>query len=383
MVLTPPDMIAEQDSKGLWTRRQRVEAENGPVPYTQKWYSLYLRNRCLPPWFLSLEHQSLVCNDREAGLLGIPGAASSRPQLPPAEYLALRYPTPPLYLRPSTDGRSVLTYNFPETKNSRELRALARRFPAIIASRLLGQKQISVLGTGHVTLRLVTESETSDLDMRPASNWRQETKETFRASYRQDWVERAPIVTLPAIRQAEEENLRAFGAFPDLNQMPHGPGRFEWMDAIDEQVARALGYRTSEEMAEARQLGALDDMRDQDRPRTVWYPDPDNFQPQEQPAGDGHWEFFTTEGESSARAHAALDWGSGPMLPDTPNPTAQDIWSLRQRYRDLVARGVTDEDPTMGVELVWVPGAPAADGDDQTSQVDNDELKEGQDQQQS
>lgn len=383
MVLTPPNLIAEQDFEGRWTRRERVEAQDGPPPYTQQWYSMYLRNRCLPPWFMSVEHQSLIHNDHEAGLLGVPGASSSRPQLPPPEYLALRYPTVPLYLRPSTDRSSVLSYDLPSTTNDRELRALARRFPAVLANRMLGQNQISVSRTGHIILRRVPADEISSLDIRSPSNWRQESKSYLRASYRQHWVEQAPSLILPVSREAEEEILRAAGAFPDLDQIPHGLGHFSWLHEIDERVADALGYRTPDEIVEARQTGGLAGMRDRDRPRVVWYPDRDFFQPQEQPTGQGYWEFFTVQGDSNARVQAALDWGNGPVFPDTSNPTAEDIWHLRQRYRDLVTRGMISQDPTNGIELVWIPGTPETDDDGAAPANNVHSLYEEQDQQQS
>jgi hypothetical protein len=82
------------------------------------------------------------------------------------------------------------------------------------------------------------------------------------------------------------------------------------------------------------------------RPITVWWPDTRYLNPQEQPAGNGHWEFITTESEREAHTN----FGGQNDFPDIAYPTATDIWRLRRR---LLRNG--EEDRTAGVDLVWCP----------------------------
>ena len=298
----------------------------------------------------------MLRNNFEAQVLVQPDAGSIRPRLPSADYLSTRYPDSPMYPVRDLDDGSNYAFDMPR-RNDSVLRSLARRFPAVLVNRMLGQRRVFVTGEGFITLRWIHDNPSGGLSrgekLESDLFWLEEDEETFCASYRP-----LAINPRPADRQAEEEEDRERGGIPDLNQMPNGIGDFTWSNPeIDQPIAEALGYHTPEDILRGRQNGEMDDMRDRDRPRVVFWPDLRFFQPSEHPEGEGHWEFMTTHGEGSARGQAALNFGNNPQF-FQGNPSAREIWELRQYFRNRVNDPDDElrEDPTEEIELVWIPG---------------------------
>ncbi len=357
VLLTPPDQIAVCDF-GFWYRRARVEERDGPAPYTANWYADYLILNRLPFWFLTPEHLR-VLDGREAARLGVQQHEDAYP-FQPSWYLALRYSTFPRYPQPSPNGNTY-AYDLPNDDNSVELRSLARRFPAVLAHHCLGLRRVYIDSKGYVTVRVkkerFDEGRVVPILLKGHLTWLPEDELTFRSSYQPGDTD----VPRPAQRdrQGEEDSARLAGGFPDIDQMPHGVGTLTWLDEnLDRDTAHALGFQNPEEAINARQVGAMVCMHHQDRPRVVFWPERRFFQPQQQPNGHGQWAFFTTWGDSNARQLARLNFANQIItgLPNTPDPTAEDIWILRQRYQGRIADGEDVDDPTSAIELVWVPG---------------------------
>jgi hypothetical protein len=155
---------------------------------------------------------------------------------------------------------------------------------------------------------------------------------------------------------------RAGGGIVNPTQIPAGLGHWDWLDATDRETAEANGFGHSfEDITEARAVGALSLNSDrQDVPSVVWYPDPRYLNPSSEPAEPGHWAFLTSGSDGqSAEGWASLNLGLTAGMSN--NPTASQIFRLRQQYR---AQG--REDLTADVGLVWIPGEDASDseGDD-------------------
>ena len=155
---------------------------------------------------------------------------------------------------------------------------------------------------------------------------------------------------------------RAGGGIINPTQMPAGSGHWEWLESTDREVAEANGFGHSfEDITDARAAGALSLNADrQDGPSVVWYPDPRYLNPSSQPAEPGHWAFLTSGSDGqSAEGWASLNLGLTAGMSN--NPTASQIFRLRQQYR-----AQDREDLTADVGLVWIPGEDASDseGDD-------------------
>jgi hypothetical protein len=155
---------------------------------------------------------------------------------------------------------------------------------------------------------------------------------------------------------------RAGGGIVNPTQIPAGLGHWDWLDATDRETAEANGFGHSfEDITDARAAGALSLNSDrQDVPSVVWYPDPRYLNPSSEPAEPGHWAFLTSGSDGqSAEGWASLNLGLTAGMSN--NPTASQIFRLRQQYR---AQG--REDLTADVGLVWIPGEDASDseGDD-------------------
>ncbi|KAK5131452.1 hypothetical protein LTR08_000916 [Meristemomyces frigidus] len=89
--------------------------------------------------------------------------------------------------------------------------------------------------------------------------------------------------------------------------------------------------------------------------------------PDTQPEGEGRWEYLT----DVTRELAWLNFGGqeGFGFGDVAEPSAHDIWRLRQRYRARIAGGEAVEDFTAGndgnrIDVVWIPARPAPPAED-------------------
>ncbi|KAK5164577.1 uncharacterized protein LTR77_009783 [Saxophila tyrrhenica] len=226
-------------------------------------------------------------------------------------------------------------------------------------SSLIAVSETDILRTADNDPSMQSDS-TVLLFLQDGMKWLEETAATFRASSQPGAANNflpSQYINRPSAiqRQRQEREARDAEGFPDLNQMPHGLGSFEWLDSVhDPPLAQVLGLETPVDILVARQFGALDGMGDLDRPRTVFYPDERYFEPSQVPDVPGRWEFMTTHGDSNARVLAQINFNNDPRI-DNVAPTAQDIWNLRQRFQGEWQRGERDDDPTEGIELVWIP----------------------------
>jgi hypothetical protein len=155
---------------------------------------------------------------------------------------------------------------------------------------------------------------------------------------------------------------RAGRGIVNPTQIPAGLGRWEWLDSSDRETAEANGFGHSfEDITDARAAGALSlNSERQDVPSVVWYPDPQYLNPSSEPTEPGHWAFLTSGSDGhSAEGWAALNLGLTAGM--SANPTASQIFRLRQQYRAQYR-----EDLTADIGLVWIPGEEASEseGDD-------------------
>ncbi|KAK3703308.1 hypothetical protein LTR37_014520 [Vermiconidia calcicola] len=377
ILLTPPDLVAVQRADGTWYRRTRGErATDAPEPYTLEHYMNYLEANHLPPWFLRPEHTRILNLPAESQRLGLTDNLPTPTPFPPSDYLVGRYPTEPEYLRPNLRGEGV-TYAYDATMW--ELRRLARRFPAALEAALRGNYRIYVTPAGHIFIRENTELLPNELLLNPGEGrWDRETQKNMRSSYEREnppatyQMELASPATaasseiVTANRPAEIAAATANGGYPDIGQLPHGRGRFEWLnEEVDQQLARALNYANPIEVVVAEESGAFDNVPLNNRPRVVFYPNRQYFNLTHQPRGDGQWRYFTTRGDGSAQTLAHMNHGGQhPETLDIPRPTASQLFQLRRRMQARLARGEIDRDTTMDSEIVWVP---AGDMPDDTS----------------
>lgn len=380
VILTPPNQIAVQNGDGTWTRRLR-RSTDPPPPYTLQWYMDYLRSCNLPGWFLSFIHIGEQTDGSEALWLGRPNMPIIRPQAP-ANYLDIRYPHEPMYPRPDIYGTGQ-AYAYDIT--GAEQRSLARRFPATNVA--LADLRIFVLPSGHIQVRHRSKPQASERLAAPGEvQWRHRKPTDQLASY-EVTLPNGPQHKLGGVlaRSASVTELEQFarerGGLVNPDQQPRGVGEWEWLeDGVDDYRAAALGFNTPEEVHAARQNGLLaQGMGPNAGPLVVFYPNHDFWNPEEQPEGDGHFEYLTTEGDGSARAHAMLDFAGQDDhgFANNPAPTAQDIWELRQRYQALIAAGHDVDDPTEEHDLVWVPEG--ANGSPMTSPPPTGERQVGND----
>ena len=161
----------------------------------------------------------------------------------------------------------------------------------------------------------------------------------------------------PANRAGEEAAARDVGGLVDLDELPHGQGRWEWLDdAVDQPMAEAGGLATPIDVVVARMRGVFANTPTNERPRVVFYPDSDLLNPEQQPAVPGHWEYITTRGDGAARALADINIGGQGLLPHNPlHPSAEDVWVLRENIRMRRAEGYDILDRTLNIDIVWVP----------------------------
>ena len=314
----------------------------------------YLVRSQLPVWFLRPEHRSCLDDATESRRLNMSNVPQVFGRPPPPEYLPTRYRSAVQYPRPDQNE----TYGT-ELVNDEQISALARRFPAVLANARRGRYRIFVDPTGHVIVAGGTNI-TERIVPVDQVEWQHETPTNLRASYALENTgaaeARAPVVAM-ADRQTEIDRIvaRNDSAVIDPARPANGHGAYRWLNnAIDAHHAATLGYNTPFAFVEARGGGAFADMFDRELPRVVFYPDLRYLNPTEQPEGNGEWEFLTDE----AGDHARLDWADSELVNNNQDPTAADIWALRQYFATRVAGGEADEDLTRGIDIVWVPSDP-------------------------
>ncbi|KAK3725549.1 hypothetical protein LTR37_000519 [Vermiconidia calcicola] len=355
VLITPPDLIAEQHADGTWTRRARTE-QDGPESITEDWYiNSYLADNHLPAWFMRPAHTDMLRDDFEARRLWPDGKVPAPTIPPPSDnYLATRYPTVSMYPHhpePQTlyPGQ-IVAYEC----SDEEIARLAKAFPAVYENSRRGERTIYISATGKITVRRAGSLDTSVQVLKRRADWYLETDRQSRASYQLsnlNLLTAPPPVVAPANRDAELDRARALNGFPDIGQLPEGDGRWAWLNQnVDGQIAQVLGYNNPIDVALAEENGALQGLPLRNRPRVVFFPEMQHFDIAYQPAGPGRWAYFTN-GEGSARELAYTNLGNLDYVFDNnPHPSAAQVWRYRQQVR--AAGGY---DPTEGIEIVWVP----------------------------
>ncbi|KAK3648748.1 hypothetical protein LTR56_001021 [Elasticomyces elasticus] len=143
------------------------------------------------------------------------------------------------------------------------------------------------------------------------------------------------------------------GVFVNVGQTPAGSGYWVWMTDDDRANAETLGL-LPREVEMMRLNGIFTQGRDEwAGPFTVWYPEPQFFNPVNEPAVEGRFEYHTTHD----RDLAELNFGGQEVYGLGPHPTATQIWRIRNVFVES-----EDEDKTAGINLVWV----AADSEPNT-----------------
>jgi hypothetical protein len=156
-------------------------------------------------------------------------------------------------------------------------------------------------------------------------------------------------------RTQERSDAEQDGGLVDWDEQPNGLGTWHWLNRdVDPEIALQYGLNTPEDVMRARQNGVLTNVPYNHRPLTVWHPDTRFVNPDIQPRGQGRWEYTTTP----SRDLAWTNHGLQDNFPDEPHPSAAQIWDLRRRKRDEIARGDRDEDTTADIDLVWVSAVP-------------------------
>ncbi|KAK4899774.1 hypothetical protein LTR27_003040 [Elasticomyces elasticus] len=164
------------------------------------------------------------------------------------------------------------------------------------------------------------------------------------------------------------------GVFVNVGQTPAGSGQWAWMTDDDRTNAENLGL-SPREVEMMRLNGIFTQGRDEwAGPFTVWYPEPRFFNPANEPAGEGRFEYHTTHD----RGHAELNFGGQEEYLLGPHPTATQIWRIRNVFVES-----EDEDRTAGIDLVWLPAdseptitiapVPAISADDLIDDLTEDE----------
>jgi hypothetical protein len=381
ILLSPPDLIAARGRNGRFFRRKREESD-GPAPYDMHWYqTVYLARHNLPSWFLRPEHMACYRYAAEGDGLGI--ALIEDLPVPPEInlYHGLRYPAP-WSLLAIVDGPAQYTL-----RSLEEAERLARRFPAILVSFLQGASDILILPEGYVRIlsdassidtngsliltpndvEWIPEYQLQQRDLRPRASYQLTDADTAKAVA----YERAT-----AGATVNEEEIESQGGLIDLDQVPNGLGEFRWVDGQNMAVVRTLGYEEScagaHSFVIAREGGAFRGMPARNLPRTVFYPDRRYLNPAQQPEGPGHWEYLTTGRDGTSERLAWTNFGGNEAegLADVPEPTAADIWTVRQRVESEGR-----EDITRDIDIVWVPDAPSqsasAGGSDRQESSEN------------
>lgn len=345
ILLTPPGLVAIRRADGSWVRRTRIVARHGPAPYTQDWYSEYLRNSGLPTWFFLAGHGEVLSNAAEASLLGEEldgerGKASSG-------YQKTRYPSEPWGHAMEGDG----TYKYKLT--DAEQRCLARRFPA---TNILNQeREVLLLPGGYIQMH----HDPTSLDHPTLEPGQLRWRKGGPASYIEEGQDTG-LASIPPIDNASRNALiqkaRQDGGITGLTSVPRGEGEYSWLEETDRHLALALGYGGPEgnpspkELIVARENGALaTGIHPLQGPVVVFKPEDKYFNPSEQPDGRGHWIYFTKESQHLAQLLFALKAEFG--LAAVRNVTAEQVWRIRDEYISKLEF----DNPTAEVDIVWVP----------------------------
>ena len=358
-LLTPPDFEAVQRADGTWYRTRRQHdfsnpATFSPIPYSEHWYRDYLHHFGLPNYFLRDGHVAMIHDNLESLRLGMTNAPSPRyAAIPPRNYLNLRFNAPPHWPRPDRNG----TYRI-ELRTEGARASLMHYFPALSISEF--PYRTYVLPSGRIQLRSLTETESPNIPVQSETSveWdRFEEGQMVPSAYHREIMGDHPFHIASQPRDAFLQSaIDRHAVINPVEDIP-GQGRLEFLTRQDQELAYTSGYINDENNADphlvtlARRAGELAVGTGPNAgPIVVFWPNEAFRNPREQPEGSGAWRFLTTDGPSSNRGFAAINFGGNHGLP--AYPTASQIRRLGQLF-------VEDgrEDLTAMIDIVWVPGA--------------------------
>lgn len=371
-LLTPPDYQAVQREDGSWYRVPRPIGPNNPPPYTQAWYTEYLRYHGLPSYFLRPAHLVMLNDDDlEADWLGVHNSPSLRAALnPPAEYLRYRYPADPLWPEPRSGVYRLTRLTEGPRAN------MARYHPALGVDGF--PYNIFVWPSGQIELLLETDNRVDsppDIDENDAGWNSFEEGGPVSSHYQQVAIGSHHV---PFSRESLIQ--RAINNHDVINPMEDIPGlgRLSFLSEADEQHAHASGFATPFDVSLARRAGALAAGTGSNAgPVVIFRPDRAFLNPTSQPLGPGAWRFLTSAGDSSNASLAAVQFGGSHGLPTYPS--ARQIRLLGGLFREDRRADLTEE-----IDLVWVPGEeddavevdPVLDGEAQREVEEEEEEEE-------
>lgn len=353
-LLTPPDLEAVQRSDGTWHRVARIVTRNEPAPYTQAWYAEYLRHFGLPSYFLRPGHLAMLSDDYEANMLGLDNAPSSHyAVIPPQNYLDLTYTALPLWPEPSDRIYQIEGL----TKGPRA--NMSRYNPALSITTF--PYNIYVWPRGAIQVRSTINDGDLNCPVQPEDvlAWEQyEEGERVPSSYHLNRTGRHPRsseLSANDRRAMIQYHIDHHAVINPTEDVP-GVGRLGFLHESDAQRALEVGHVDATGQPDAHQVilarrrGELAMGTGQNAgPIVVFQPNAATLNPREDPAGTGRWEFLTSDGPTSNRGLAAINFGGSHSLPNYP--TAGQIRRLGQMFIDDGR-----EDLTAMIDLVWVAG---------------------------
>ncbi|GAB7327103.1 hypothetical protein MBLNU13_g11023t1 [Cladosporium sp. NU13] len=343
-LLTPPDIEAVQ----------REDATFSPMPYTEQWYRDYLQHFGLPNYFLRDGHLVMVYDDLETKRLAMTNAPSPQfAAIPPRNYLKLRFSAAPRWPRLDRNG----TYRL-ELRTEGARTSLMHYFPALSISEF--PYRTYVLPSGRIQLRSMTETESPDMPIRSETSvaWdRFEEGQVVPSAYHREIIGDHPFHHASQPRDVIIQSAIDRHAVINPTEDIPGQGRMAFLTQQDEELAYTSGYINDENAADpqlvnlARRNGELAVGTGPNAgPIVVFWPNEALRNPREQPEGPGAWRFLTSNGHSSNRGFAAINFGGSHGLPTYP--TASQIRRLGQLFVEDGREDLTDM-----VDIVWVPGA--------------------------
>lgn len=355
-------MEAVQREDGTWHRVRRIIAPDEPAPYSQAWYAEYLRHFGLPSYLLRPGHLAMLTDDYEANMIGMENAPS--PQyavIPQQNYLDFAYPALPLWPEPMNGIYRIEGLTEDPRAN------LTRYNPALSITGF--PYNVFIWPRGAIQLRSTTNDGELDCPVRPENGLTWEAYEEGQrvpSSYhlnRTGMHPRSNELSAGDRRALIQYHIDHHGVINPTEDVP-GDGHLDFLHASDARRAVQMNYVDENgqpdpvQVSLARRRGELAVGTGSNAgPIVVFTPNPATLNPHHDPAGPGRWEFLTSDGPTSNRGLAAINFGGSHGLLNYP--TAGQIRRLGQMFADDGR-----EDLTAMIDLVWVAGEEAKDEDD-------------------
>lgn len=352
-LLTPPDMEAVQRADGSWFRTRRYIDRHNPIPYSEQWYAEYLHHFGLPTYFLRAGHLAMMYDDAEPNKLHMFNAPSPQyATIPPRGYLDLRFHATPCW--PRQDPKATYRLEL-QTEGGRA--SLAHHHPALSITEF--PYRTYVRPSGHIQLRSMVE----DKDWKLLVHAEEEVQwDEFEHGHRVISSYHREITGLhPASQPSTPREAHIQAAIDNhaiINPMEDMPGQGSMIFLSDHDYHNAFsgGYVDAQGLPDPHTVNAARMRGDlavgtglNAGPITVWIPDPALRNPAVDPVGPGAWRFLTSDGVTSNRGFAAINFGGSHGLPT--HPTASQIRRLGQLFVADGRQNLADM-----IDIVWVAG---------------------------